>query len=164
MFKYFKLESYEDTLNNLTVKIKEIPSLYKNEYLLHYILDDETKQSQLDIDKFKTPFDYTLQISSGIVGETKEVNIDLIETFNYLIGLQVKSLKSQEGMIVVKGVTLHNEKIMIIWREDESKINEELQKEFTEYDKVYINGDVDIDAENIYLTEKTFYEQMFKGV
>jgi len=164
IFKYFKLESYEDTLNNLTVKTKEIPSLYKNEYLLHYILDDETKQSQLDIDKFKTPFDYTLQISSGIVGETKEINIDLIETFNYLIGLQVKSLKSQEGMIIVKGVTLLNENIMIIWRENETKINEELQKEFTVYDKVYINGDVDIDAENIYLTEKTFSEQMFKGV
>src|SRR5699024_9265286 len=101
MFKYMKLESYEDTLNN--IKLQRTPQQQeamenamsadtKEEYLLSYMLDLESKDSAslLDINSFDNPFDYKMLIQDGM--ETKETNIDLVETFNYLIGLYVKTI------------------------------------------------------------------------
>jgi adenine-specific DNA-methyltransferase len=168
MFKYISLDSYEDTLNNLVVNPKAealaLPG-FKEEYLLHYMLNQETQESQLDIDQFKHPFDYKLAISTGIVGETRSTNVDLVETFNYLIGLQVENIRYEDQLLIVRGQTrLHDEKVMVIWRDGECEIPDALQSTFVEYEKVYINGDVDIDADNLYLTEKTFKEQMFKEI
>jgi adenine-specific DNA-methyltransferase len=89
LMKYFRLESYEDTLTNIEFSDSpEGKSLkFGNDYLINYMLDVETKGSLLNIEKFKEPFDYCLKITEK--NEVKETNIDLIETFNYLIGLNV---------------------------------------------------------------------------
>ena len=57
IFKYFKLESYEDTLNNLefkrTKEQADALGLYneaKEDYILNYSLDVESKGSLLNID------------------------------------------------------------------------------------------------------------------
>jgi len=166
MFKYLSLESYEDTLNNLRIDKKdEVSSLpFNDEYVLHYMLNDETRTSQLDIDRFDKPFDYKLNIATGIVGETREIAVDLVETFNYLLGLKVKTIRQIDGVLVVRGETRQNEKVMVVWREEECEISKALQKEFMDYERVYINGDTDIAMGNIYLTEKYFQELMFEGV
>ncbi|MDO9535513.1 MAG: DNA methyltransferase [Bacillota bacterium] len=94
IFKYIRLESYEDTLNN--IELNRTPEQEKqlrmgenffNEYLVSYMLDIESRDSLLNLDRFKTPFDYKLKISEN--NETKETGIDLMETFNYLLGLAV---------------------------------------------------------------------------
>ena len=155
IFKYFKLESYEDTLNNLeftkTEEQQKTLGLYpqaKEDYILNYSLDVESQGSLLNIDTFSTPFDYKLKIATSSVGETKDTNIDLVETFNYLLGLVVKRIEIIKGYLIVEGSNLSKERILVIWRNGQS--NEELNKFFTkmnwqandsEFHKIYVNGD-----------------------
>ena len=97
-FKYIRLESYEDTLNNLrldhnTQRKKAVaanPAL-KEDYMLRYLLDVETRGSQslLNIDAFADPTAYTLEVKKPGTDEYATRAVDLIETFNYLIGLRV---------------------------------------------------------------------------
>jgi adenine-specific DNA-methyltransferase len=95
-FKYLKLESYEDTLNNLELtRSGEQQALFaqhpdlKQDYLLHYMLDVEAKGSLLNIDAFTQPFDYQLKIATASAGETRQQAVDLVETFNYLLGVRI---------------------------------------------------------------------------
>ncbi|OQY32630.1 MAG: hypothetical protein B6241_10365 [Spirochaetaceae bacterium 4572_59] len=97
-FKYLRLESYEDTLNNLTFddnpvrdKVMEKNDTLRQDYMLHYLLDVETKGSQslLNIDHFADPAAYTLKLKKPGSDEQQTKTIDLIETFNYLIGLRL---------------------------------------------------------------------------
>ncbi|MFA7172645.1 MAG: site-specific DNA-methyltransferase [Kiritimatiellia bacterium] len=98
-FKYIRLESYEDTLNNLVFDenpdrdkaIENNPSL-KEDYMLRYLLEVETRGSQslLNIDDFYDPTAYTLKVKKPGSDAQITQNIDLIETFNYLIGLRLE--------------------------------------------------------------------------
>ena len=100
-FKYLRLESYEDTLNNLVLQtepnrdkaIAGSASL-QEDYLLHYMLDVESKGSQslLNIDAFNDPTSYVLKVKKPGSDEYIEKAVDLIETFNYLIGLRLVHL------------------------------------------------------------------------
>ena len=151
IFKYIKLESYEDTLNNLTIEIdshgQEVIKQFdhiREQYMLSYMLDKETEGSMslLNIDSFKNPFAYRLNIANGL--ETKETVVDLVETFNYLIGLTVCSISAKAYFDVepvydenrpgkvklnareygrgeyvfkeVEGILQTGEKVLIIWR------------------------------------------------
>jgi adenine-specific DNA-methyltransferase len=159
IFKYFKLESYEDTLNNLEFKKTKLQDdtlgLYpqaKEDYVLNYSLDVESQASLLNIDTFRTPFDYKLKIATSSVGETKDTNIDLVETFNYLLGLVVKRMEMIKGYVVIEGQNLKKEKILIIWRDGQT--SEELNQFFEkmdwkhndrEFDTIYVNGDNNLD-------------------
>ena len=97
-FKYIRLESYEDTLNNLRPDhnpqrkkaVAANPAL-KEDYMLRYLLDVETRGSQslLNIDAFADPTAYTLDVKKPGTDECSTRAVDLIETFNYLIGLRV---------------------------------------------------------------------------
>ena len=97
-FKYVRLESYEDTLNNLRLDhnpqrkkaVAANPAL-KEDYMLRYLLDVETRGSQslLNIDAFADPTAYTLEVKKPGTDEYATRPVDLIETFNYLIGLRV---------------------------------------------------------------------------
>ena len=97
-FKYVRLESYEDTLNNLRLDhnpqrkkaVAANPAL-KEDYMLRYLLDVETRGSQslLNIDAFADPTGYTLEVKKPGTDEYATRSVDLIETFNYLIGLRV---------------------------------------------------------------------------
>lgn len=151
MFKYFKLESYEDTLNNLAFK-EPNKTLFddhvKEDYLLNYMLNYETNESLLNIDSFKNPYEYKLRIASASAGETIETNVDLAETFNYLVGLKVKYRQKTEDFLTIEGENLKEEKILIIWRNGQS--NDELNEFFIkqnysgynrEFDTIYVNGD-----------------------
>ncbi|MCS6805497.1 MAG: DNA methyltransferase [Blastocatellia bacterium] len=94
--KVIRLESYEDALNNLTFDDQsgmKALELFKDEYLLRYMLRWETRKSEtlLDVEKLQTPFSYKLRIHRD--GETRERLVDLPETFNYLLGLDVQTRK-----------------------------------------------------------------------
>ncbi|MCH9739985.1 MAG: site-specific DNA-methyltransferase, partial [Epsilonproteobacteria bacterium] len=168
MFKYFKLESYEDTLNNLEFKKtkdqEDALDLYgeaKEDYMLNYSLDVESQSSLLNIDTFSTPFDYKLKIATSSVGETKNTNIDLVETFNYLLGLVVEKVNFDEGFFTIKGQNLKESKILIIWRDN--KTNDELNVfvealDLDKFDEVYVNGDNNL---GFSLIEEAFKRLMF---
>jgi len=139
-FKYQYLEQYEDTLNNILFTSKEgyvqtslplSPGAFIN-----YILRKETQGSPvlLNIDGFKTPFEYKIKTLQD--REEKEVNVDLVETFNYLLGIKVEKIRqySKEGVsyIIVYGEKENpSEKTLIIWRDfDDTKL--ETEKQFIE--------------------------------
>ena len=182
IFKYFKLESYEDTLNNLEFKKTEEQQKTldfhpeaKEDYILNYSLRLESQGSLLSIDTFSTPFDYKLKIATSSVGETKDTNIDIVETFNYLLGLVVKRIELLKGYLIVEGQNLKKEKILIIWRDGQS--SDELNEFFKkmdwsvydrEFDTIYVNGDNNLDNlrndEDYYkvkLIEQEFKRLMF---
>jgi adenine-specific DNA-methyltransferase len=100
-FKYLRLESYDDTLNNLELDdnpqrnalMEEIPEL-RHDYTLKYMLDVETRGSAslLNTEWFRDPEGYKLKIKQPDSDESRETSIDLVETFNWLIGLHVSHL------------------------------------------------------------------------
>ena len=90
IIKYLRLESYEDALSNIRLKddTQGLMGLFGEEYLIRYMLDLESRDSLLDLEAFRDPFAYRMKITEK--NECKERPVDLIETFNYLIGLTVK--------------------------------------------------------------------------
>ncbi len=103
VFKYLRLESYEDALNNLALKGPSDAPLgddgFKREYMLHYWLDFETKGSPslLNVEQFADPTAYKLKVKRPGTDEYVEKAVDLIETFNWLIGLHVEHLDCWRG-------------------------------------------------------------------
>lgn len=91
IIKYMRLESYEDALSNIELSNdnNELATLFGEEYLVRYMVDLESRGSLLNIEAFSNPFAYTMKITEK--NECKERNVDLCETFNYLIGLTVNS-------------------------------------------------------------------------
>lgn len=178
-FKYMRLEQYEDTLNNLIVKssMSETNGEFYDGYMLGYLLDTETKDSLFNLEWFRNPWNTKLFITRN--NETKEETIDLIETFNYLIGLNVETiLYPKEGICTVEGVTRSGERTLVIWRNVDMIDNEALNKFFekqaystkdSEFDRIYVNGDnnlenlrADEESWKVVLTEKEFAKRMFE--
>lgn len=162
-FKVLKLESYEDTLNNLQLRrtsaqgdlLNALPQQAKDDYLLNYLLDVESRGSLLSVEDFKKPFDYTLNVSLDSAGAFEPRKIDLVETFNYLIGLRVKHIDAQpqRGFVTVTGTLPSGESCLVLWRDCDvldyegiSKLCDKLaiNPADSEYDVVYINGDHNI--------------------
>ncbi|WP_263867836.1 DNA methyltransferase [Escherichia coli] len=158
ILKTIKLESYEDCLNNIVLKkspidlFETLPSDVRNDYLLNYLIKNESKDSFLGIDNFKKPFNYEMDIATDSAGATERKNIDLVETFNYLIGLHVKSIESniERGYVRVEGTLPTGERTLILWRDCDKIGYEELNKyanrfdlyaKENTYDVIYINGD-----------------------
>jgi adenine-specific DNA-methyltransferase len=137
----------------------------REDYTLRYMLDVESagSASLLNLDRFEEPFDYTLQIGQGSVGETRPVKVDLVETFNYLIGLRVKHVDSIRGFKVVEGASPQGDRVLVIWRNTREKSNEELDEFFqkqgyntrdSEFDVIYVNGDNNL--ENLRRPDETW--------
>lgn len=158
--KVLKLESYEDALNNLELKKPKVdlfdnnPEL-KDDYLLNYMLDVESRGSLLSTDDFRKPFDYTMKIALDSAGAFEEQKVDLVETFNYLIGLTVNHIDAQpeRGFVTVTGTLPSSQTCLVLWRDCEKIDYEGLNKlcdklalnpADNEFDVVYINGDHNI--------------------
>lgn len=159
LFKYIRLESYEDALNNLELKRTEAQddllrehAPLREDYLLRYQLDVETRDSAslLKVAQFTNPFAYQLKIATGSVGESRPVNVDLVETFNYLLGLRVGHMDTIRGFKVVTGLNPAGEKTLVIWRNVAEKSNADLDAFFQkqgyntkdmEFAVIYVNGD-----------------------
>lgn len=182
MFKYFDLESYEDSLNNLSLSRNENQSTlidkkeFGDDYMLSYMLDVESRDSLLNIDAFKNPFGYKLNITRN--NESQETVIDLVETFNYLIGLHVKTIQTIKDFKVITGTTNErDEETLVIWRNVEEKSNKDLNDFFTkmefstrdsEFQRIYVNGDNHLenlktgdDKWKVVLIEEEFMKRMF---
>ena len=164
-FKVIKLESYEDTLNNLQLRrttaqddlLATLPQSAKDDYLLRYMLDIESRGSLLSVTQFNKPFDCKLKVAVDSAGAYEERTIDLVETFNYLIGLRVKNVDMQidRGFVSVTGILPSGEKALVLWRDVEKLSYDELNRlcdklainpADSEFDVVYINGDHNIPA------------------
>lgn len=181
-FKYIRLEQYEDTLNNLTVKRQQTDwrdDDFHESYMLSYMLDMETRDSLLNLKMFVNPFNMSLKTTKD--NELVETKVDLVETFNYLIGLNVETEDwfENDNICVVQGKTHRGGmKTLVIWRNCEKIDNDRLCRFFermdfrtrdTEFDLIYVNGDNtlpnlrrDEDHWKVVLMEEEFQKRMFE--
>ena len=149
-FKYIRLEQYEDTLNNLEVN-DGFGKPDNESYVLRYMLDTETRDSLINTKDFVRPFDYTIKTTRD--NELVDTPVDLVDTFNYLIGLHVDSIHwhKDDNICVVEGTThIEKEHALVIWRNQDVIKNDDLNDFFRkqdystldrEFDVIYVNGD-----------------------
>ena len=184
-FKYIRLEQYEDTLNNLQPKNQRLDfdnengkGDFEETYFLRYMLDTETKGDLFNLEWFKNPFAMSIKTTKD--NELVDTHVDMVETFNYLIGLNVETLRyPKDGYCVVEGIThIGNERTLVIWRNCNKVSNEDLNEFFrkqaycttdSEFDKIYVNGDntlpnIKTDEEHwkVVLIEEEFKKRMFE--
>lgn len=159
LIKVIRLESYEDTLNNLESRrteqhqqLLDAHDRLREEYVLRYWLDLETRDgaSLVDVERFDDPWAYTLQVAQGSAAETLAVAVDLVETFNYLIGLQIRHVDVVRGVTMVQGTLPAGENALVLWRKVAEMPSEELDRFLwsqrinpgdMEFDVIYVNGD-----------------------
>lgn len=181
-FKYIRLEQYEDTLNNLEIKKQQteaLPEEFHESYMLSYMLDTETRDSLLNLKWFENPFAMSLKTTKD--NELVPTHVDMVETFNYLIGLNVETEDwyQDDNICVVQGKT-HREglKTLVIWRNCQVVGNDALCEFFrkrdfrthdTEFDLIFVNGDNtlpnlrrDEDHWKVVLIEEEFQKRMFE--
>ncbi len=181
--KVIRLESYEDALNNITFDEssgQQALELFKEEYskksnLLQYVLRWETRHSEtlLDVEQLAKPFSHCLHIHRD--GETRAQAVDLPETFNYIIGLNVETRQalSDNGRryLVYRGTTREGRKTVVIWRETADWTEEDYVRDrdfvaaqrLTEgADDVFVNGDSFIPGARA--LEPLFKARMFAGL
>lgn len=155
-FKVIRLESYEDALGNLALnrqkgqqtllgsEDKSVYSEARQNYVMNYMLEVETRGSQslLNTQQFLDPNRYELKVRSASGDETKTVHVDLLETFNYLLGLRVEHIaapihfdadvtqsefgrwqakvkRNPEGawwFRTVFGTNANGQKVLVVWR------------------------------------------------
>ena len=183
LFKYVRLESYEDTLDSLAVKSRK--DLLTGEdkgivedYQLRYALGEETADSASLVGQdFIDPFNYTLSVVRD--GVRRNVKADLAETFNFLLGLRLTSRRQMDGVLAITGTTRKGENCLTLWRNLNKMDASQLNKWFTKHRKtfghslnlIYVNGDHTLNAlrksndkwEAI-TTEPMFRQLMFGGI
>jgi adenine-specific DNA-methyltransferase len=185
IIKYLRLESYEDALNNIKdpqrtqqqeLALERDPR-FREEYMLTYKLDTEARGSAslLNPAAFIHPFNYQLKTTQN--DDTRYVTVDLIETFNYLLGLTVQRLNLVEAIKTVRGVNRWGDRILVIWRDLDEVDNDALDDWFKAqsydqedpgFDLVYVNGDhnlenlrPDTETWRVLLTDAEFHRLMF---
>lgn len=160
MFKTIKLESYEDQLNNIKFNepkfsrdlFAQSSNDFLNDYLVNYMFHVESSDASLSVSDFYSPFNYEMLIAKDSAGATERENIELVETFNYLIGLDVKSIEYniERGYVRIEGKLPTGERTLVFWRDCDKIGYEELAKYANRFDLyakeqtfdvIYINGD-----------------------
>ncbi len=153
IFKYVRLESYEDTMDSLEIAPPPEDYLAANpelaeDYRLRYALGEETGGSACLLGKhFVDPFSYTLSVVRE--GVRREAPVDLPETFNFLIGLAVESRRRIDGVLAISGMDGKGRHCLVLWRDLRRIDAAALDAWFAEHharlaetlDIVYANGD-----------------------
>lgn len=130
-----------------------------------------------EVRQLRDPFRYQLQIVTRTAGETKPTPVDLVETFNWLIGLKVKHIDHQKGFLSVTGEQRTGDRVLILWRtlgDDAKADNTALERYLakiavnpadTEYDFIYVNGSHTLpDPHNkVHLIEEELQRRMFES-
>ena len=108
LLKCLALESHADTLDNLRAG----PDAHATR--LGYVLDPEPR---LDPRRFLRPWSYTLRIRRD--GDVHDSPVDLVETFNYLLGLRVRRylVDDEPGLLCVAGDDAESRRVLVVWRE-----------------------------------------------
>lgn len=180
-FKYIRLEQYEDTLNNLKPKKQELEfeDDFKDGYMLNYLLDTEYRESLLDIKMFFNPFNNELNITRN--NEQIPTKVDMVDTFNYLIGLNVEKERwfDDDNICIVMGETHRDHlRTVVLWRNQEKVDNAKLAEWFEkpelrdlvmDADIIYVNGENTLQSKihedenwQIMLTDEEFLNRMFE--
>lgn len=162
-FKYQRLEQYEEALENISFNASKDAvqkALEFDKYIPKYFLEFETKGSKTLVNTaaMQDPWDYKLKVWDGFTYDTEHA-VDLVETFNYLIGLHMQKCTTKE----INGITYQfvygrnntNKNILVVWRSvndwqlNDYKVDAEVLTEVLKtyaYDLLYINEQAHIEA------------------
>ena len=146
--------------------------------MLQYMLELESREHLFNLEMFRKPFDYHLKVTEN--NELKPTKVDLVETFNYLIGLHVSKVQRVKDIKVVEGTTRTGFNTLVIWRDLETTTHDEVEKllgrfydsqRTKEFQQIYINGDHHLenlrtegDSFKIKGIEETFFKKMFNEI
>ena len=205
-YKILRLESYDDTLENLEFN-EDRPQLglfealakrpghaarageLREEFLLKYAFEDETRDAQLNTARLDLPFHAKIRAlvpgpDAGDGLAVRETPVDLIETFNLLIGLRVRRVRSGRAQgvdaVLVEGLVRDGDDwttpVVVLWF-DTTTVTEDglwdwLNAQRGEDDPIraakvrYANGDLSFarrtpKGELWTATEPVFVEKMF---
>ena len=204
LVKVAHLESYDDTLENVELRADpQVPRLFDNkptlreDYTLRYMLDMEARGSMLDLAAFRKPWNYTIRgrtdAGAAVLAAVRRPNpfgdepppgrafVDLVETFNFLIGLRVQRYDSfgQDRLLFVTGTDPDGRRTVVVWRDldlwPNDRLEEKCRQAFesfrpSEFEVVYVNGDNHLpiiqaqagrESWKVNLTEETFHARMF---
>ncbi len=180
IIKYIRLESYEDALDSIEFDQRagelELEDRIEG-YLINYMLKWETKDSEtlLNPSRLMAPFDYLLRVHTN--GNTVDRRVDLAETFNYLLGLKVRTrrvyMDEERRYLVFRGETREQpgRTTVVIWRDTMNWREAELRR-----DREFVaKNEITRGADTIYVNgmscilggkpvEPIFKERMFAGV
>jgi len=139
IFKYIVLEQYEDMLD----AIEQFEGATPKNLPLKYLYKPELNKinSTLDLSK---PFSNKIKYGQP----TKEGFVDLVDTYNYLQGYELKSIKPYTiGKKYYKVVETAD--TLVIWRdialgEDDSKAIKEIAEKYPEATQIEVNYDFNI--------------------
>lgn len=180
-FKYIRLEQYEDTLNNLKLQKQELEfeDDFKDGYMLNYLLNAEAQESLLDMKMFFNPFNNELNVTRN--NEQIPTKVDMVDTFNYLIGLNVEKERwfDDDNICIVTGEThCDHLRTVVIWRNQENVDNTKLTGWFEkpelrdlvkDADIIYVNGENTLQSKihgdenwQVMLTDEEFLNRMFE--
>ncbi len=175
IIKYFRLESYEDALNNIEFEQPDEDMFSVEDYMLRYMLRWETKGSAtfLNVAALERPFDYKLRLNGNADGE--DVAVDLPETFNYLLGLAVRTRRVHDDdgrrYLVYAGRTRDGREAVVIWRNTTGWTPEDRERDrsFVETrgmaagaDDIWMNGDTMVKGAR--RLDTLFKKRMFASV
>jgi adenine-specific DNA-methyltransferase len=168
IIKYHTLEQYEDSLENIVFKQTMLDDYVDNsdlliKYFLEEGIDKNKSKNFLGIETEQDFLDLKIYVLNEDGSKTPH-NVDLIESFNYLIGLEVDKIRkinrNKRDYYIITGKT-DNGKTIVIWRkpnnldreEDKKVINKFLIED--KYQNIYINSDA-----NITESFKNIYDEM----
>ena len=137
IIKYQVIEQYEDLLDNLIILDNKTPDNLPLKYL--YKPEENSLESTLDL---FTPFDNKVKYGQP----SQEGYIDLAETYNYLQGYFIKSIKTYDLNKKYYKVVETTNGELVVWRE--IKVNEDDSKQIIEIASNY-NGihTIEVNAE-----------------
>src|SRR5690606_1929871 len=119
-----RLENYEDTLENLALTPEQGESAalpFDDEpTALRWKLDEEARQVYCAIDKFRSPFGYSLRRAEG-AGEAQPVPVDLVESLVWLLGLDVARMWREPQGVGITGRNRRGENVLVAFRECDAK-------------------------------------------
>ncbi len=162
-FKYQRLEQYEEALENIAFTAPE-ESMQKalefDQYIPKYFLNFETQGSPtlVNTDAMANPWAYNLKVWDGYTYDNEQP-VDLVETFNYLIGLHMQKCVTKQingqNYQFVSGHNNAGKQLLVVWRNtagwqlpdyeaDRQTLLAELEA-FT-YDQLYISGQAHIEG------------------
>ena len=175
IIKYFRMEGYEDALNNIQFERQDESLFGLEDYLLGYMLQWETKRSAtlLNVSALERPFDYKLRLNGN--GQGVVMPVDLPETFNYLLGLAVSTRRvfydESRRYLVYTGSTREGRNAVVIWRNtaDWTLKDRTRDRDFVVSnklaegaDEIWMNGDSIVEGAKP--LDNLFKERMFASV
>lgn len=157
IFKYLELEQYEDVLDNLQVYEGALPENLPIKYL--YKPEENSLDTRLNL---FTPFSNTISYGQP----TQQGFIDIVETYNYLQGYFLKSIKTYELNKKYYKVIETTNGVLVVWRaitinEDDSKQIIEIASKYANIHTIEINAEfatLNLDKNNHLKVEDTDIE------